>query len=97
MPLYIEKLEDAKHVFSHVEWHMQGFLIRVASLEQMQTDDWIFVDANTAMQEYPLPAAFRAYASYVNIQLGAFRETEVCSGSEQEEKNEITDDSRTLL
>ena len=77
MPLFIEKLEDAKHVFSHVEWHMQGFLIRVASLENMPTDDWIFADAKTAMQEYPLPAAFRAYASYVNIQLGAFRKTEM--------------------
>ena len=51
MPLFIEKLEDAKHVFSHVEWHMQGFLIRVASLENMPTDDWIFADAKRAMQE----------------------------------------------
>ena len=76
MPLYIEKLENAKHVFSHVEWHMQGFLVRVASLEQMPADDWIFTDAKTAMKKYPLPAAFRAYTSYVNIQLGAFRETE---------------------
>ena len=72
MPLYIEKLKDAKHVFSHVEWQMQGFLIRVASLEEMTENDWLFVDAATAMQKYPLPSAFRAYASYVNIQPGTF-------------------------
>lgn len=72
MPLYIEKLKDAKHVFSHVEWQMKGFLIRVASFEQISNEDWIFVDAETAMQKYPLPSAFRSYASYVNIQLGAF-------------------------
>ena len=71
MPLYIEKLANAKHVFSHVEWHMQGYLIRVASLEDMPDNDWLFVDADTARREYPLPSAFRAYASYVNIQPGA--------------------------
>lgn len=70
MPLYMEKLEEAKHVFSHVEWHMRGYLIRVASLEDVPSGDWLFVDADTARREYPLPSAFRAYASYVNIQLG---------------------------
>ncbi len=73
IPLYIEKLKDAKHVFSHVEWQMRGFLIRVASLEDTSENDWLFVDAKTAMQEYPLPSAFRAYASYVNIQPGTFQ------------------------
>lgn len=97
MPLYIEKLKDAKHVFSHVEWQMRGFLVRIASFEQNFNEDWLFVDAETAMQEYPLPSAFRAYASYVNIQLGAFRETEMRSGRKQEEKYEITDDSSALL
>ena len=28
-PLYIEKLPDAKHIFSHIEWRMTGYLIRV--------------------------------------------------------------------
>ena len=77
MPLYIEKLEETKHVFSHVEWQMRGFLIRVASLEETSETDWLFVDAKTAMQEYPLPSAFRAYTSYVNILPGTFRGREM--------------------
>ncbi len=32
-PLYIEKLPDAKHIFSHIEWRMTGYRIRVASLD----------------------------------------------------------------
>ena len=33
MPLRIKKLSEAKHVFSHVEWHMTGYEILVAPSE----------------------------------------------------------------
>ena len=49
----------------------------VASLEETSETDWLFVDAKTAMQEYPLPSAFRAYTSYVNILPGTFRGREM--------------------
>lgn len=29
-PIYVEKLEPARHIFSHVEWVMEGYLIQVA-------------------------------------------------------------------
>ncbi len=69
-PLYIERLEPAKHIFSHIEWRMEGYLVRVAALEDGQAGDWIFADIQTAEREYPLPAAFSAYTSYINIRLG---------------------------
>ena len=33
-PLYIEKLPDAKHVFTHLEWHMTGYAVRVAGFPE---------------------------------------------------------------
>lgn len=87
LPLYMEKLQDAKHVFSHVEWHMKGYLIRVASLEEEVSGDWIFVDTDTVQREYPLPSAFRAYASYINIQLGALQERNAPDPGRKQEDN----------
>ena len=31
-PLRVEPLPEAKHIFSHVEWHMTGYMIRVADM-----------------------------------------------------------------
>lgn len=69
-PLYIERLKPAKHIFSHIEWQMEGYLVKVAALEDKGSGDWIFADTGTAEREYPLPAAFGAYTSYINIRLG---------------------------
>ncbi len=33
-PIRVEKLEDAKHIFSHVEWHMKGYRVRVAAIDE---------------------------------------------------------------
>lgn len=74
LPLYIEPLAEAKHVFSHVEWRMKGYLIRVAALEEQKAGDWLFADTDTVQQQFPLPSAFRAYTSFVNIHLGAGRD-----------------------
>ena len=35
-PLYIEKLSPAKHIFSHIEWRMQAYRIKVSSLKKTQ-------------------------------------------------------------
>ena len=38
MPLRIKKLSAAKHIFSHVEWHMTGYEILVAPSEFPEDD-----------------------------------------------------------
>ena len=43
-PLYIEKLPDAKHIFSHIEWRMTGYLIRVAALDTDRGLPFIFAE-----------------------------------------------------
>ena len=77
-PIRIQPLGDAKHIFSHIEWHMTGYAVRVEEPEmqpQVQskkigTDGLLFVDAEDAKEKYAIPSAFAAYAKYMNILLG---------------------------
>lgn len=64
MPIRIKKLENAKHIFSHVEWHMIGYEIVVDELEKAHETDMIFADKNEVMEKYPIPTAFSAYTQY---------------------------------
>ena len=53
MPVRIKKLENAKHIFSHVEWHMTGYEIIVDELEKTFRTDMIFADKKEVMGKYP--------------------------------------------
>ena len=69
-PLHIKKLEEAKHIFSHVEWQMIGYVIRVDELEKSCTEEMLFIHPEEVEREYPIPAAFEKYVKYVNVRLG---------------------------
>lgn len=69
-PLRIQKLEAGKHIFSHVEWHMIGYRIRVDELEKSCTENMLFIHPQEIQKAYPIPAAFETYTKYVNIELG---------------------------
>lgn len=69
-PLRIQKLEDGKHIFSHVEWHMIGYRIRVDELEKSCTEKMLFVHPAEIQAEYPIPAAFETYVKYVDVKIG---------------------------
>ncbi len=73
-PLHIKELQDSKHIFSHKEWHMKGYAVRVDELapKSVQEDiaDWIFVEPAHTQKEYPIPSAFAAYVPYLSIKLG---------------------------
>ena len=71
-PVRIQPLCDAKHIFSHVEWHMKGYVVFVASreLKDRKDDDWIFVDVEETNANYAIPSAFSKYAEYLNLVLG---------------------------
>ncbi len=68
-PIRIEKLGEAKHIFSHIEWQMTGYMIRVEELEG-QKENLLFVEAEDSQKKYAIPSAFAAYAKYMNIKLG---------------------------
>lgn len=70
VPVRIQKLSDAKHIFSHVEWHMTGYAIRVAALEE-EKERLLFVEPEDTKERYPIPSAFVAYTDYVNVLMGS--------------------------
>ena len=70
LPLRIQKLEDGKHIFSHVEWQMIGYRIRVDELENSCTEKMLFVHPEEIQAEYPIPAAFETYVKYVDVKIG---------------------------
>lgn len=60
-PIRIQKLESAKHIFSHVEWHMIGYEILVDELEREMKGDVLFASLKDLAEKYPMPSAFEAY------------------------------------
>ena len=69
MPVRVKRLGSAKHIFSHVEWHMIGYEVVVDELErQMKKSggeegeaDVIFAGLKELEEKYPMPSAFEAY------------------------------------
>ena len=82
-PLRILPLGASRHIFSHVEWLMEGYDIRVAALEGAPGEDVLFVDVDDAEEKYAVPAAFGAYASKINMRLGQEKYDQMGSGEEQ--------------
>lgn len=60
-PVRVKKLESAKHIFSHVEWHMTGYEILVDELEKEMKDNVIFAGRDELEEKYPMPSAFETY------------------------------------
>ncbi|MDO4617641.1 MAG: A/G-specific adenine glycosylase [Lachnospiraceae bacterium] len=69
-PLQIRELDPAKHIFSHVEWHMKGYLIRVASFEGKLKENFLLAEVKTAEERYAIPSAYSAYARCLQLHLG---------------------------
>ena len=68
-----EQLPDAVHIFSHKEWHMKAYAVRIDELTNVKYADeesYLFVHPKDTEAEYPIPSAFAAYAEYLNIKLG---------------------------
>jgi A/G-specific adenine glycosylase len=67
----IKRIPDARHIFSHVEWHMKGYEISMTPSDEKCTESGlIYVEAGEIERDYPIPSAFAAYARYLNIHLG---------------------------
>ena len=64
-PIRVKQLGNAKHIFSHVEWHMRGYEILVDELEKSMTGDVIFAGRRDLEEKYPMPSAFEAFTSLI--------------------------------
>ena len=83
-PIRIQPICDAKHIFSHVEWHMKGYVVFLQAqgyekdanqvdtnnAEETQHEDWLFVDVEETKEKYAIPSAFAKYTEYLNLVIG---------------------------
>ena len=72
LALKIEPLEEAKHIFSHIEWQMTGYMVRVAQLDEpvLQKEGYVFAESHVSEEKYAIPSAFARYTKYMDIHLG---------------------------
>ncbi|MCM1189282.1 MAG: A/G-specific adenine glycosylase [bacterium] len=75
--LRILPLPDARHIFTHREWHMKGYLVRVDELESgppgEKIRDWLYIEPAETKDKYPIPSAYAAYTKGLSIKLGKER------------------------
>ncbi len=70
--VFIKSLEDSRHIFTHKEWHMVGYVVRVDELMPVEGKEqgFLFVEPKETEKTFPIPSAFAAYTKYLNIKLG---------------------------
>jgi adenine-specific DNA glycosylase len=73
-PLYLTPLEQAKHIFTHLEWHMKGFevILEDGAFEKIvqngtgKLQSGLFLAPREEIDgKYALPSAYRAYRPYM--------------------------------
>ncbi len=80
-PLEIVPAGDAKHVFTHIEWHMTGYLVDIAPAAESgvsgasgesgalgpaaQENSLFFAGTEDLTERWSLPFAFSAYLKYI--------------------------------
>ncbi|MBQ1963132.1 MAG: A/G-specific adenine glycosylase [Clostridia bacterium] len=68
-PLRVERLEDSKHIFSHIEWHMIAYSVRIAP----EFGGWhkesgmLLVPNGELHASYAIPSAFAAYKKHLSF------------------------------
>lgn len=55
--LRIQSVGGARHVFSHVEWQMQGYLVEC----ETEPEGFVWADADELEERYSIPTAFRYF------------------------------------
>ena len=75
--LQIRPLPEAKHVFTHVEWHMRGYLLLVEDMQEAQqsgqfaAERFLAAGTDEIGERYPVPSAFRNYMDYLGLRTGS--------------------------
>lgn len=59
----LHSLGEAKHIFTHVEWRMKGYHVRLKELPErlLQEKKWVLVTAQELKNDYAVPSAFEKY------------------------------------
>lgn len=62
-PIRIQQLPDSRHIFSHIEWHMAGYAVKIEEPD-WEPEGFFFVEKEQMEESYSIPAAFGAYTEY---------------------------------
>lgn len=67
LPMSFTPLGNAKHIFTHIEWHMIGYHIRLIkdTLKDTKESPYLWADKEEIMNKYCIPNAFSAYMEYL--------------------------------
>lgn len=72
-PLRIQQVGEAKHIFTHKEWHMKGYRILTEPFEfsadgqTVLKEGFIMASREETEDAYPIPSAFSAFTEYLDI------------------------------
>ena len=66
-PLRVSRLEDAKHIFTHVEWHMIAYDVRITpEFDGLHGQSGMLLVPNRELHDrYAVPSAFSAYTCHL--------------------------------
>lgn len=59
----VTPLPAAKHLFSHIEWRMMGFLVELTAPPPV-VEDWFFAPMDELDERYAIPSAYATYRAY---------------------------------
>lgn len=60
-PIRLRPLEPAKHLFTHVEWRMTGYLVLVAEPDSPPPDGFLMPETDDLLSRFAIPSAFSAF------------------------------------
>ena len=61
----LELLGKAKHIFSHIEWRMIGYMVRLKKVRPEILADFTFATKEELREKYSIPNAYAAYLKQV--------------------------------
>ncbi len=61
--LKVSELDSAKHIFSHIEWHMISYQITLDDF--FDTEEYLWADLKDLNEKYAIPSAFQVYIDLV--------------------------------
>lgn len=67
IPLSLEDGGSGIHIFTHIEWHMTGMVVRAA--DGTLPAGWVWADSRELEDQYPIPNAFSPFRERIEEEL----------------------------
>ena len=66
-PLRVQRIEDSKHIFTHIEWHMIAYTVMISPEFDgfHEQSGMLLVEDEDRRENYAIPSAFSAYTKYL--------------------------------